>query len=389
MKKGKWIAITAVCIIAMFTLPLFGCSSKGGTTTKSSEQKSEPPQIYEIKYCMQDTSQDPRVTVIAEAEKKWLWEKSGGRIKLNIIPNAAAVTSPADIFDAVRTGVIEMGIQSSSRIAGRFTLMDVLSLPGISNYPGCLETTMAARALYAKYPEIQAEFKGVKVLSFNSVARTLLYSTKKPIKTVDDLKGRLIRAAGEYCIMGVKALGASPVSTPPSEWADGALKGVYDTIALNHQALYAMNLQELFKYVTDFNIQHSYFIQVMNEDFYKSLPADLQQLFSWENWEKDALIYGGKGDADEMALKQKFEEALAKKGLPPVYKPAAEEVAKLNAKLAPVREQWVKNNSAKGPAQAILDDYIALSKKYSYENFKPDWQSILNEWSSYPNVPQK
>ena len=47
-------------------------------------------------------------------------------------------------------------------------------------------------ALYEKYPELQNEFKGVKVLGFHANGPAQVHTLKEPIRTLEDWKGKVM-----------------------------------------------------------------------------------------------------------------------------------------------------------------------------------------------------
>lgn len=361
-----------------------GSSSSGssGSASQGSTEKVDDT-VYEATLVVQETADDDRIAKAAEAEVRRLYEASNGRLKITISPNASGVSSPSDIYDSVRSGLVEMGMQSSSRVAGYFPLTDVLTLPGGIAYPGATQMGVVACALYEQVPEIQQEFDGVKVISFNSTAATMLFSIDNIVNKPADLKGKLIRGGGTYALEAIEALGASAVTLAPGEWADGAVKGVYDLNVSNYAALVTFAMADLFKYAYDYSLQTSYFVYVVNEDFYNSLPADLQALLSWENMGYDsAALYGGICDAAEDTLSSVFFDNGGT-----VITPSAADIAELDKITESVKDSWLKTASdlvGEARAQEILDLFYDLCAEYAAYDF--DYQAVLDEGLALPKV---
>ena len=156
MKGVKLLSVIgiAVCVIAMVSGIAIapGCAKAPAPTAPTT-----PAKVYELAFCVQHPYQDPMVCIINEAQKKWLWAESDGRIRTTIIPSAAAVASAAELYDAARTGVVEMACHCTVNTWGRFTLADVITLPAVTTWPSSLQVGMTLRELFKKYPEIQKE----------------------------------------------------------------------------------------------------------------------------------------------------------------------------------------------------------------------------------------
>lgn len=387
MKTSKFLGV--VFTIAFVIVFVIGIAISAGCTTEPEEPGEVEGKVYELSFCVQHPYQDPMVCVINEAQKKWLWDESDGRIEVTIIPSAGAVSSASELFDAARTGIVDIACHSGERTAGRFTLTDVISLPGMVSWPSSLQVGLTLRALYEKYPEIQAEYAGVHMLTFHSSSVSVPCSIKEPIETMEDFEGKMVRVGGEYRIKSYEALGATTMDLDPGEWYDAGAKGVYDVFDGNFQCLIIFGVFDLINYANTFPNGADFFIHLMNEDSYNNLPADLQALLTWDQQEVDTKIFGWKFNLDEYAAKEALEAKFADAGLPPVYDlPAAEEARWLD-KVKPIWDMWLADAEAKGaPAQAILDDCVKFCEQYSYESMNPDMSSILAGWEALPSVPE-
>jgi hypothetical protein len=79
---------------------------------------------------------------------------------------------------------------------------------------------------YKTFPEVQDEYKGVKVLWLHTTPNMKLNTKKKMVKTLDDLKGMKIGISGQTGVKVGKALGLSPVTVPTPDLYEAADKGV-------------------------------------------------------------------------------------------------------------------------------------------------------------------
>ena len=69
------------------------------------------------------------------------------------------------------------------------------------------------KELLAKFPEIEKEYTGLKVLAWTSGVNYQLLTTKKPVRKISDLKGMRIKCVGEL-MDALKDLGAEGIIDP-------------------------------------------------------------------------------------------------------------------------------------------------------------------------------
>ena len=131
--------------------------------------------------------------------------------------------------------------------------------------------------LRAKY--LDAEHRGVKVLLLLTHQPGNVHTTKKPIRTVDDMKGMRIRFASPTIRDFVAALGGNAGRRAATEQVEQLQKGTIDGTFIDYGgAGIAFKMGGVLKYSTEMYSYVSSFGIGMNEDFWNKLPPDLQQL---------------------------------------------------------------------------------------------------------------
>ena len=104
--------------------------------------------------------------------------------------------------------------------------------------------------LRAKY--LDAEHKGVKVLLLLTHQPGNVHTTKKPIRTTDDMKGLRMRFASPTIRDFVAALGGTPVGVLPTEQVEQLQKGTIDGIFIDYGgAGIAFKMGGMLKYSTE------------------------------------------------------------------------------------------------------------------------------------------
>jgi TRAP-type C4-dicarboxylate transport system substrate-binding protein len=244
-------------------------------------------------------------------------------------------------------------------------LTEIMQLPFIP-FKSAQQASGILRKLYNEFPEFQKEYQDVHVLVNYTAGLYRLLTTKKQIKTLEDMKGLKIRALGGPQTDGMKALGAVPTLVPFPETYLAMQKGVLDGTLTPIGACEIFNFHEVGNYMTDVIIATAPFAIVMNKDKWNSLSPDIQKAIDSECG-YDACRWLGKNYSDALddAGNKEIAEYEAKTGhklvhytLPPDELARWQEVGG-----RPLWDAYVKKVTAKGlPGQAVLDELLRLVK---------------------------
>jgi TRAP-type C4-dicarboxylate transport system substrate-binding protein len=205
------------------------------------------------------------------------------------------------------------------------------------------------------------EHKGTKLLWIVFNRPSGVYETKKPIRSVADLKGRRYRAPTPTDVAMMKALGALPIGMPATNMAEALQKGTIDGVVTDPMGVFAFRLGTLVKHYTPMFVSVISFGLVMNPKSYANLPADLQKLI-------DAL--GTKESAVRMATMSwsdfpvftRYMGAL-KLNRVSLSKDSDREMRALAVK---VMDRRIAEMEQKGlPARKVYNEMKALAAKYA------------------------
>ena len=214
---------------------------------------------------------------------KWLvgWgekleKASNGRLVFKHFPGAQMAPPPAH-YDLARTGQAEVSWFLHGGTPGRFPLTELISLPYMAGSAEIGTKVLNDAQLRSRY--LDAEHRGVKVLLLLTHQPGNVHTTKKPIRTADDMKGLRIRFAAPTIRDFVAALGGTAVGVQPGEQLEMLQKGTLDGTFIDYGgAGIAFKMGGTIKYSTEMYSYISSFGVAMNPDFYKKLPADLRNL---------------------------------------------------------------------------------------------------------------
>jgi TRAP-type C4-dicarboxylate transport system substrate-binding protein len=212
------------------------------------------------------------------------------------------------------------------------------------------QTSVALWKTYDKY--MKDEFKEVKVLWLYVHAPGQIFTRKKPVKTLEDLKGMKIRATNPHVQECLKTFGVVPVGIPVPEVYNALERGVVDGTAMPFEGLWVFKQHEVVDYGAICDLYTMTFPIVMNLAKWNSLPADVKKIMEdnigLEMSRKAGIVY----DKTEASMKEKVLQYGVK-----VNNLAPEDLAKMKAEGKKIGASWANEMEAKGlPANALLKD---------------------------------
>lgn len=203
-------------------------------------------------------------------------ELTKGEVKFTYYPSQTLV-SAAEAFEGTAKGRCDIFNGALPVYTpGRFPLSLVAELP--PNIPNAEISSVLYQDFYNHQKLIQDEWKEVKVLATQVQVTHDIHTVKKPIYTMEDLKGLRIRCTSMGKPM-IEAWGAIPVALPMSEAYVALQKGIVDGIQTNWGQLKSNKLADVVKFHTRVGAYAAIFFIIMNWDSYNSLPQNAKTIF--------------------------------------------------------------------------------------------------------------
>jgi len=337
--------------------------SLGFALTVTSHAWAQPKHDLKLAYFVGDQ----------HAMSQWLirWSEkletdSGGRIAIKRFP-ASQMGPVQQHYDFARTGQADIVWFLHGATPGRFPLTELIQLPYTAGSAEIGTKVLNDTDLRGKY--LDAEHRGVKVLLLLTHQPGNVHTTKKPIRSVEDMKGLRIRFASPTIRDFIAALGGTPVGVLPTEQVEQLQKGTIDGVFIDYGgAGIAFKMGGILKYSTEMYSYVSSFGVVMNDETWKKLPPDLQKLViqSVTGVEKEV------GEAWD-ALDGPGKKALLDGG-DQAIKLSPEENARFHKIGAEVSEAKLKELEGKGlPARAVYTLMKSLADKHA-KTSKTFWE---------------
>ena len=227
-------------------------------------------------------------------------KRTNGKVKVHQYPGAT-LTPPAQTYDSVVQGVVDVGNIVLGYTMGKFPLSEVLDYP--LGYPNGHVSTRLVNAYFKKFNP--KEFSEVKVMYFHAQTPGILHS-KKPVNKLEDLKGMKMRTFGSNARF-MTLLGGTPVAMPMGDAYDAISKGVADGLLCAYEALEGWKLGEVIKYTTE-NYGTAYtatFVVAMNKNKWNSISPENQKIIEQINqeWiEKEANVWDAIDSRERISL---------------------------------------------------------------------------------------
>jgi TRAP-type transport system periplasmic protein len=347
--EGKNISLF---LVVLFVVVLFFClprpAQSQGKVIEFSFSNHQPPEY--------------RISKVLEEWGKEIEKRSKGKVKFTFY-HGGTLTSSAKCYEGVIRGLSDIGHSALSYNPGRFPLMEVFELPGYPVFNAHL-TTRIVDDIYRKF--MPKELSDVHVLYMHGHMPGVLYTTNKPVRKLEDLKGLRIRTTG-ISAMTMKYLGATPVGMPKSDEYDAMQKGVVDGTLGAPSSLKGWRVAEICKYSTwvpRAGYATAFFV-AMNKKKWESLSPDIQNVFTEVSQEWIAKTADGWNALDIESV-----EYAKKLGHQFIF-PDEKEAVRWDKALEPMNGEYLKKAESKGlPGNAALEYRQRLIEKYS-KIYKP------------------
>lgn len=202
-------------------------------------------------------------------------ERSGGNLQIKWA-GGPEVFSPRDLLEKCGQGVVDLVHCPLGYWARRAPELGYDGLPWDVNWEGLPKLVQATWIPADKV----LNRHGVKLLCPSNYTVVMHFFTKKPVHTMEDLKGRVIRGYGLMPAKMIEAVGGSSVVLPTAELYTALERGTVDGAIYNWMSFMDYKLHEIgVRYVVGTPLIYGFACGVgMNLDRYKKLSPELQKV---------------------------------------------------------------------------------------------------------------
>jgi TRAP-type C4-dicarboxylate transport system substrate-binding protein len=213
-------------------------------------------------------------------------ELSAGRIKFERHWSSSLVPA-REHLDALTTGVTDVSFVIPQFTPAKTPLLTVQTLPTHHE-----DLWIIGRAMhdYNEQSYVKEELARRNAVYLTSMPLPVYYVLlKKPVSTLDGIKGLKIWASGEQATL-IKALGAVPVTIPTPEVYTALERGTLDGAGFSPLLLVDFGMYEAGKFLWKLPLGLKSSLLAIRSNVWNELPADLQSIMKTAAME--TLAYG-------------------------------------------------------------------------------------------------
>ena len=269
--------------------------------------------------------------------------ETNGELRLTLYPSMQLGGGAPELIRQAQEGTVDMVFSLPGYTSPQFPRTQMIELPGLSQ-DGTQTTELMWNLLDNGY--LDPEFDGLRVLALWAADDAGIYTRDRPVRSMDDITGMILRSPSAAQAGQIERLGGTPVAMPITELYPQLERGVIDGAMVPFTTILDFRMHEVANYYTLTGpiFGRSQFTVVMNEGSYNRLSAEHQavidRLTGIELSQRATQAYLDR--ADEAVA---FVRADASKE---VIEFSAEEQARILEALAPIYTEWVASMEAQG-----------------------------------------
>jgi TRAP-type C4-dicarboxylate transport system substrate-binding protein len=349
------IAVLIGLVLVLAFIPVLGaCGEEVTPPPPAEEEEEEPPEEpIVLRWGSPVTSTTDYTYTLVEDAAKAIETRTGGRVIVEVYP-AGTVCPAKELATAVITGVLDIGWVMLGYNPGLCPKSELLSLPLV--WPtGEDRFELDYEVLYPEIIEPEWEDAGLIFLGYPSPSVHQLFTTDKPVRSLDDLKGLKVCSNSEQVAEILAALGAAATVLPGADTYMALEQGVAEGSSVYLSSGQMSKYEEVCHFITliDFGKETVGFWAGNPITFNETLSPELAEIV------KEEVVNAGKARQDYTDLQQA--EALQffiDQGFE-VFTLSAEEHALLRQLAETFVEAWIEEQENAGMKNAReFADYL-------------------------------
>lgn len=258
-------------------LLVFAVIASGMVFAAGSQEQVTEKEVYTIK--LGHSNQPTMDSIFHQVSLKLqelLEEYSDGRIEVEIYP-ASQLGSEEQQVQSTQLGTQQIVVVGMNNLNPSIPQLGYFTLPYI--FESTEEGRRVIDNMWDQNNEWATETAGLRLLSVMDAGFREITNSKKPVRTLADLQDIRMRVPqNPIQIATYKAWGVNPIVVAWSETFNALQQGVVDAQDNPYTVFVSERFDEVQKYVTEVSYIFQTSAIVMSEEYFQSLPADLQEV---------------------------------------------------------------------------------------------------------------
>ncbi len=246
-----------------------------------------------------------------------------------------------EVASALADGGLDVGAQPATEMAGLFARTTAMAQPLVSK-AGEAGTEQLWNYIHNN-PEVLAEFKAFQPLAFWAAAGECLHTVKKPVRTLEDLKGMKIIVSSQTGMDVMRALGAQPIHQSGPDTYMALQRNMADGVLMPIPPMRSFKVNEATKFTTVINLYAAPFYMGMSKSAWNDLSEAEKKAVS-ESTGLELSKKAGKTLDEGIAADRAAMESTGHTFIDV----SPEEKARWVELLLPLRQKWIDDNNKRG-----------------------------------------
>ena len=261
----------AATLPVLATLILVACGGPGG---------SDPPPdadaaTWDVRFS-HVLSTGSEFHLMAERFRDLMLERTDGRFRVVIYPSGQ-LGGERVAFEQIQVGAVHMAITGTPVLSGWVPQTQVFDLPFLFETRDHGLAAMNGPAGHW-WRDLLLERTGVRSLGFLDYGFRHVYNRRRPVETPEDLAGLKLRVLQNATYLAAySGLGVQATPMNYGEVYSALQQGVIDGGEANAVGFVSSRLHELAKFYSFTSITYNPITLLVNEPFYRGLPAEIRR----------------------------------------------------------------------------------------------------------------
>lgn len=299
MKKALALLTGAAMMVSL----LAGCGAASASSTASSQAASEPASTASSEQSTNYDDVTPDITLslshqmaashsinqTAEEFARLVKEKSEGKIQVDVYPSATLGTETENL-QALTNGTLDVAVIAAEFYANYVDEAGILCLPFMyDSYDDAYAKLHSEAGDTIK--DMILEKTDVRVLDWYVLAFRQIFTVDKPINSISDLSGMIIRIPDSNTYKSTfSQLGAAPTAVAWGETYTALDTGLVSAVENTPESIMSASMQEVCQYVNETNHILGPTTISISDAVYQKLTAEQQAII--DEAAKEACEYG-------------------------------------------------------------------------------------------------